>query len=113
MQDLQVQLKTAAVLDIPLHVYDQDFTFIVNGKEYTTSRVVSDLLSPYISQMHQTDPTISTFTITTKEKGDFKHILDLVTFTTHSIPTNEILFFSEVIEQLGNVSININNLQRS
>ena len=111
MQELQVQLKTTAVLDIPLHVYEKDFTFIVNNKEYATSRVVSDLLSPYISQMHQTDPTISTFVISTEEKGDFNHVLDLVTFTTHSIPTNEILFFSEVIEKLGNVSINIENVQ--
>ena len=111
MQELQVQLKTTAVLDIPLHVYDQDFTFIVNDKEYTTSRVVSDLLSPYISQMHQTDPTLSTFIINTEEKGDFNHFLDLVTFTTHSIPTNEFLFFSEVIEKLGNVSIGIDNIQ--
>lgn len=101
MQELQVQLQTTSVLDIPLQVYDQDFIFIVNDKEYTTSRVVSDLLSPYISQMHQTDPTISTFSISTKDKGDINRILDLVTFTTQLIPTNEILFFSEVIEKLG------------
>ena len=47
-QDLQVQLKTTSVLDLPLQFYDKDFTFIVNGTEYPTSRVISDLLSPYI-----------------------------------------------------------------
>lgn len=61
--------------------------------------------------MQQADPTISTFTITTKESGDFRHVLDLVTFTNHSIPTNEIQFFSEVIEKLGNRSISIDSLQ--
>lgn len=102
MQELQVQLKTTSVLNIPHQVYDQDFKFIVKDREYTTSRIVSNLLSPYISQMQQADPTISTFTITTKESGDFRHVLDLVTFTNHSIPTNGIQIFSEVIEKLGN-----------
>ena len=110
-QDLQVQLKTTAILDIPLRTYDNDFTFIVNGNEYETSRIISDLLSPNIRQIHQIDLTISTFTINTTSRGDFNHVLELATFSTQSIPSDEISFFSEVIEKLGNRSINIGNLR--
>ena len=108
---LQVQLKTTAILDIPLRAYDHNFTFIVNGVEYESSRIISDLLSPHIRQIHQTDPTASTFTINTEEHGNFDHILDLATFSSYSIPANEIHFFLEVIEKLGNRSIDISNLR--
>lgn len=110
-QELQAQLKATSVLDIPFQIYDQKFTFIVNGSEYRTIPLISDLLSPRISQIYQTDPTISTFTITTESRGDFNHILNLITFTIQSIPPNEISFFSDVIEKLGNHSIAVGDLQ--
>lgn len=91
--DFYVQLKTAAILDIPLQTYESDFTFIVNGTRYETNRIISELLSPNIRRIHQIDPTISTFTINTTVQGNFNHVLDLVTFSMHSIPVDEILFF--------------------
>ncbi|KAK8838755.1 hypothetical protein M9Y10_032794 [Tritrichomonas musculus] len=106
----QVQLKTTAVLNIPVQSYKSDFTFIINGDKFNTSYVISDLISPVISHIHQNDPTSSTFTISTENQGDFSHILKLATFRPFTIPYDEIPFFAEVIEKLGNDSIDISNL---
>ena len=79
----------------------------MNGKEFKTTRIISDLLSPKICQIHRCDPTINSFTITTKQEGDFSNILNLVNFENHEIEENEIEFISEVIEILGNEFIDI------
>lgn len=101
----QIQLQTSNILNVPLQIYEKDFTFIVNNEKFNTSRIISDLLSPKISSIHQLNPTLSSFTITTNSKGDFSHILELATFSKREIAENEIGFFSEVIEQLGNEDI--------
>lgn len=101
----QIQLQTSNILNVPLQIYEKDFTFIVNGEQFSTSQIISDLLSPKISSIHQLDPTLSSFTITTNSKGNFSHILELATFSKREIAENEIDFFSEVIEQLGNEDI--------
>lgn len=108
-EDIQVQLKTTAILQVPLQTYDKDFTFIVNGKEFNTSCINSDLLSPKVSEIHQIDPTIRTFTINTTHEGDFENILKLLKFSEINIPTNQIEFFYEVNEILGNDQISHKN----
>ena len=101
----QVFLKTKAVLNVPFETYDKDFTFIVNGKEFKTSRLQSEIISPKISRLHQIDPTIDVMNINTRERGNFEYILRLATFSEITIPKNEISFFSEVIETLCNDNI--------
>lgn len=48
--ELQLQLKRNQ--NIPFDKYEKNFEFIVNGKRYQTSRIVTDLLSPIICQLH-------------------------------------------------------------
>lgn len=94
--------------------YNEDFVFIVNGKEFKTSRLVSELLSPKICQIHISDPTIDSFKITTKNSGDFSHFLNLFNFNPVKISESEIPFISEVVEILCNKSIfhsNSNNIE--
>ena len=97
-----IQLKLASIKNIPFQCYDKDFVFIVNGKEFKTSRFVSDLLSPYISKIHANDPSFDIFTINTKNSGDFTHILNLVDFNTNQYPESEFSFILEVLGLLGN-----------
>ena len=101
----QLQLKYSNIKRVPFQTYDQDFTFIVNGEEFKTSRLVSDLLSPNICKMHLSDPTIDRFTINIQEKGDFSHILQLVNFRSNKISDDEICFYTEVLDILKNCSI--------
>ena len=97
-----MKLKTKSIINVPLCQCDDDFYFIVNGKEFKTNRIISDLLSPKICQIHRIDPTINSFTITTQQDGDFSNILKLVDFENHEIADNEFYFISEVIEALEN-----------
>ena len=101
----KIKINPSCILTVPLHTYGNDFTFIVNGEEFKTSRLISDLISPIISQIHLNDPTISTFTINTSQRGDFSQILNLFNFRDNSISMNEVPFIAEVIEILGNDSI--------
>ena len=97
-----MQLKLISITNVPLQSYQNDFTFIVNGEEIKTNRIISDLLSPKISQIHFVDSTCDSFTITTTNKGDFSHILNLINFETHEFPSSELPFISEVLKFLGN-----------
>lgn len=107
MDENHIKLHTNSIMEVPLIQYDNNFTFIVNGKEFKTSRIIADLLSPLICQMHSFDPTIDTFTISTYYKGNFSYILGLINFDKNVIPDSEIPFISEVINFLDNKSIEI------
>ena len=59
------------------------------------------LISPKISNLHQIDPTINEFHFSTRKKGDFKKILDLISFEQKEIDDDEIEFIAEIFEKLG------------
>ena len=101
-----IKLETSSILKVPLKSYNNDFTFIVNGKHFETSRIFADLLSPKICQMHLNDPTIDTFSINTKYPGNFYNIMNLINFEeNYNISDTEIPFIAEVISIFGNESI--------
>lgn len=107
----KVQLKSSCIRNAFFDTYDKDFTFLVNGEEFKTSRFVSDLISPKISGIHSSDPTIDSFTLNTEYRGDFSKILNLVRFDQFDIPDDEYEFFIEVIQILGIDSIQIEELE--
>lgn len=102
----QIQLKTSNILRVPFNSYDV-FTFVVNGERFKTTRLIADLLSSKICQIHQTDPCIDEFIINTQSRGNFSSILNLINFDKKTIQENEAPFFSEIIEKLGPNSIDI------
>ncbi|KAK8865196.1 hypothetical protein M9Y10_010732 [Tritrichomonas musculus] len=106
-----IRLECSCIIHVPIQKYCNDFTFIVNGKEFQTSRLISDLLSPKICQFHSIDPTIDVFTINTTNQGDFSHILQLVNFKTNKISVDEIPFIAEVLEILCNDKIKIEEIE--
>lgn len=101
----KIQLNLTSISRVPFHVYDTDFSFIVNGKEYKTNHLVSDILSPKICKMHNNDPTLDTFIINTKSVGDFSTILKLIKGNQIDIPKSETNFIFEVFQILGYDSI--------
>ena len=112
MSEIKIKLNPNSILNIPLEKYDNNFTFIVNGEKFQTNRIVADLLSPKISQIHFNDPTFDEFTIKTCQKGNFSYIIDLTLFHQIVIPESEAPFIAEIVEILDNKSIetkNINN----
>lgn len=106
---MKMKLKTSCILNVPLQNHTDEFKFIVNGEEFKTTKLISELLSPKISKMLLSDPTFGIFTINTHNKGHFSHILDLINFEQNDFPINELPFMREVIEILGNESIELND----
>ena len=89
-----------SILQVPLKNYEPDFIFIVNNDKYQTSKIVADLLSTHISQIHQIDPTFNQYQLSTQSKGNFQTILDLVSFEEKEIKENEFPFIKEVLTKL-------------
>ena len=106
-----LRLKTSSIVGVPLNTYD-DFTFIVNGEEFKTSRISADLLSRKISSLHRTDPTVDEYSITTQETGHFSYFLKLLNFQQNQVPQVEIPFISEIIEKLETDSVEIQEPER-
>lgn len=98
----QIKLKLTALLNVPLNNYDKDFTFIVNGERFQTSKIVADLLSPRISKMHRNDPTFCEFNITTESKGNFSKFLKIINFQSNEISDEDISFIAEIVSILDN-----------
>lgn len=108
----QIQLKTSSIKEVPLQSYEKDFTFIVNGDKFHTSKIESDLLSSKINQIHINDPTFNTFIVNTRTRGDFSNLFRLFNFSTLQISEDEIEFLIEVFEILGTEHISINNTKQ-
>ena len=106
-----IKHQTDSILQVPLHNYPSDFTFVVNGEHFPTSKIYADLLSSKISKLHQADPTISEYTINTNNKGDFHQILHLLEFNQSEINDNQIRFFSEIIEKLEIEKLDVNIIE--
>lgn len=87
----KIRLETSSILRVPLHIYDK-FTFVVNGERFETTKIIADLISNKISQIHHTDPTVNEYLINTREKGDFSIFLKLINFEEFNYSENEFSF---------------------
>lgn len=106
----RIKLKGAEFCHINFAIYNNDFSFIVNGNQFETNKFFADYLSPVVARLHNIDPTIDSFSINLSndnQEGNFQEILDLANFSEYQIPQNERLFFAEVFEILGSESIEL------
>lgn len=108
-----VHLQTESILNVPFHNYEKDFTFIVNGEKFQTSKFVADIISSKISKMHVTDPTFNVFTINIKEQGNFSDVLNLINFSEIEIPKSDSLFIYKILQILETKSINVSLLDEN
>lgn len=107
-EEISLSLKPTSIMEVPLHIYE-DFTFVVNGENYKTNKIIADLLSNAVCKMHLIDPTLSEFTIDTEEKGDFSKIIKLADFTKHKISKSEFPFVAEALNKIESKYIDIFN----
>lgn len=96
-----IKLQQESILKVPIINYQHDFTFIVNDEIYQTNKLVADLLSTKICQLHQVDPTVNEYYINTKSKGNFQNILSLATFEPIDFSITDKNFVLEIIDQLS------------
>lgn len=52
-----IELQYSSILNVPFDKYD-NFYFIINETNYQTTRIVADILSPHVINLHSTDTTI-------------------------------------------------------
>lgn len=92
--------------DIALDKYDKNFTFIVNNRQYATSRVIADLLSPIINAYHYQDESINEFKITTIQSTDndyFTDFLKLPEIIQPNLDDTRVTLYSQYFLELGNI----------
>lgn len=105
MTSIKIALSTKALQQVPLDKYKKDFTFIVDGHEYRTSRFEADLISPIIRNRHFTDESNDQFIINTKgtfPSCKFTDFLSLLTFESQEISQKNQKFFKFLFSILGN-----------
>lgn len=98
------------IKNIPFQKYENNFTFIVDGKRYRTPRIVADLLSPKIRRLHFVDETINEFCIETnnnttinQESEDyFEEFLQIFTNDHIILNNQQKMFFTKYFSELGN-----------
>ncbi|KAK8835257.1 hypothetical protein M9Y10_017042 [Tritrichomonas musculus] len=104
-------LSTENVKTVPFAKYEKNFTFIVNGKRYETSRYVADILSPIVCNYHYEDETFDEFTINTTPKdpnqaGDddsFQEFLQIINFNEIELGSIQRKKYGEYFLHLGNI----------
>ena len=113
---LDFSLNIKNLRDIPFDLYEKNFTFHLNGKNYKTNRFNADLLSPYIRQLHYSDNTIDEYYLkidNTQEQGSkqqaeeetedyFSDFLKLYTFENLKIDPKRQQIYSQYFYALGN-----------
>lgn len=102
-----IKLQFESISQVPLNKYEKDFTFIVNGEKFITSKIVADLLSPKISKIHSSNPIFNEFSFQTKSTGDFERFISLINFEKTVFTDSEISFITDVIEVLGTEKIDL------
>ena len=84
--------------------YENNFTFIVNGKRYETNRIIADLISPIIMKIHYQDESFIEYSMNTSNSNEyFPEFLNLVNFESVELDENRRRTFSEYFLQLGNI----------
>ena len=101
MNDLR-NLLIDNLQNIEFDKFDQDFSFIVNGKEYKTNSVVANILSPNISNMFAKNMNLSYYEINTESHCDFNKIIHFGEMKAIDLNDEEKKFFLFVMSELGN-----------
>lgn len=108
-ESVNFSLDVQNVNHLPFQRYEKNFTFIVNGKVYETTRIIADLLSPFIRNLHFIDETINEFSFNTKIETNpndntdyFSDFLALSKFEIVYIDAKHRQYYSEYFNHLGN-----------
>lgn len=117
-ENIDFSLSPKNLEEIPFEKYVKNFTFIVNGKRYKTSRFVADILSPLIRKLHFVDESVDEFYINSSnvkenelgqyneqpfEEDFFIDFLNLATFQNCKIDPRHKKYFTEYFSILGNI----------
>ena len=106
--NINFSFDTRNVKMIPFDKYDKNFTFIVDGKRYETSRFIADIYSPIICKYHYDDETIDEFTISSTSENEqsdqtFHEFLTLINKGKIELNNQQRSKYGEYFLLLGNI----------
>lgn len=106
MSEDQIILSSAGLKNIASYYSAEDFVFDVSGSLYHCNNIQADFISPNISKLHQTDPTINIFQLKTDDcEQDFQFFMDLMNGNPVFVDKTKIPFYAKVCQQIGNMEL--------
>jgi hypothetical protein len=99
-------LTSAALSQVPLDKYTTDFVFVVGDREYSCSPIIADFLSRTVSTLHESDPTVQQYRVSTEDPGAyFADFLALGRGRPLVITDESSGFYHELAVELGCVQL--------
>jgi hypothetical protein len=100
---LEVRLSTSGFNNIPRYLLGDDFTFVVGSECHKCPLLIACFLSPHISSIVVSDPTVREFHVQTCDIGShFTEFLSLVYGSSITLTGDNRNFFRSLSSELGN-----------
>jgi hypothetical protein len=101
------QMRTVGVNDI-----EDNFTFVVGGKTYDSSRIIAELVLPTACLGHSVDPSITNYIVETNDcNGNFELFQSLCTGSTIRVTEANRVFLLSLSREFGNFYIPLSILR--
>ena len=100
---VDVKLSSRGLNNITAVLDDSDFEFIVGGKRYKYNSFVAEFLSPKISRLRKSDPSVLEYKLETRDSSSrFGRFLSLPFESTLHVDPESFDFFVSVSKELEN-----------
>ena len=98
-----VKLSSSGLTNVIVDLYGESFQFIIGDQRYNCSPIIAEFLSPKISKLRQSDPTLCEYIVETSDpSGKFKDFLTLALESKLQIAADDFSFFVALANELGN-----------
>jgi hypothetical protein len=103
MNDFDLGLRAAAIMNIVIDDIQEDFVFVVGGQSYKCPRVRAEFLSPRLCLSHSVDPSITEYVDQNSDFNDeFRLFLSLGSGSIIRVPKVRVDFFLSLSREFGN-----------
>ena len=101
--EADVRLSSKGFKHVPLELHDGDFEFIVGDQTYKCNSIVAEFLSPKISRLRQSDPSLFIYRLETEDcYCKFSEFLSLAFDSSLHVASENFNFFVSVSRELEN-----------
>lgn len=108
MTGILIKVNNSIIKELSLHDFGPPFKFIVNDKEYQTSKIIACMISPKIRNKLTEDNAFDEYSINTGcNEGNFQPIIELIKLGQIEIQEEEVPFISLVLKELENNLIEV------
>jgi hypothetical protein len=102
MENFRVSLSTGGLASLPPGKYENDFTFIVGNTHITCPSFIAEFLSPKLSRVQQSDPTLSSYIMEISDSVRFEQFMKLGLGLDLCFDQSNLVTFLEIALELEN-----------